>query len=172
MEHHHESFFGNPRTWVAVAFVIFVVLFGRKLWGALTGILDKRAEAIRAELDEAARLRREAEAMLQEARARREAALREAEQMLARAQAEAQRATAAAAAEAAAAAARREKMAIDRIAAAEKAAVNEVRVAAAEVATRAARQVLASGFGAEADAPLIDRAIQQLPAALGARRAA
>jgi F-type H+-transporting ATPase subunit b len=63
-------------------------------------------------------------------------------------------------------------MAIDRIAAAEKAAVDDVRTAAAEIATTAARQVLAEGLTADADAKLVDQAIAQLPAAMAARRAA
>ena len=37
-----ESLFEDPRTWVAIAFVIFFVLFGRKLWAALTKMLDAR----------------------------------------------------------------------------------------------------------------------------------
>ena len=37
---HHESFFSDPRSFVAIAFVIFFVLFGKKIWGALTAMLD------------------------------------------------------------------------------------------------------------------------------------
>ena len=44
---HHESFFGNPRTWIGLAFFIFYAIFGRKLWAAITGLLDKRAASIR-----------------------------------------------------------------------------------------------------------------------------
>ena len=169
---HHDSLFADPRTWVGVAFVIFFVIFGRRLWTSLASILDKRGLQIRAELDEAARLRREAETLLQEARAQREAAVVEAKAMLHQAHAEAARVADAARAEAAAAATRRERMAMERIGAAEKAAVTDVRLAAAEIATRATEAVIASGFGPEADAPLIDRAIQGLPAALSGRRAA
>ena len=64
---HEESFFAEPRNWVALAFIVFFVLFGRKLWGALAAMLDDRAAKVRAELDEAARLRSEAEAMLRDA---------------------------------------------------------------------------------------------------------
>ena len=170
--HGHGSLFGYPRTWVGVAFIIFFVLFGRKLWAVLTGILDKRGAQVRAELDDAARLRREAETMLRDAKAQREAALADAKTMLERAHAEAARVADAARTEVAAAAKRREQMAMDRIGAAEKAAVTEVRLAAADIATRAAEQVIAGGFTADADAALIDRAIQGLPAALSGRRAA
>jgi len=165
---HEHSFFGNPRTWVGVAFVLFVVIFGRKLWAALTKMLDDRAAQIRAELDEAKRLRQEAEAMLKDAEARRAAAAEEALQMLEGARAEAKRVAIAAAAEAEAATRRREQMAIDRIAAAEKAAVNDVRRAAAEIATEATQRVLSEGFDATADEALVDQAIAGLPAALRA----
>ena len=63
---HQVSFFAEPRSWVAIAFVIFFVIFGKKLWGVLAGILDKRADTIRTELSEAERLRGEAEAMLKD----------------------------------------------------------------------------------------------------------
>src|SRR5215469_13208641 len=119
--HEEPGFFAEPRNWVFIAFVLFFVIFGRKLWSALAQMLDDRAAKVRAELEEAARLRQEAEAMLGEAEARRAAALR------------------------------REQMALDRIAAAEKAAVDDVRLTAVEVATVAARQVIAEGLSADAD---------------------
>jgi F-type H+-transporting ATPase subunit b len=172
MEHHAPSFFADPRLWVAVAFTAFFLIFGRKLFGPLLGILDKRAADIRAELDEAARLRREAEAMLADAKAQRETALRDAETMLSQARSEAVRVAETARTDAAAAATRRERLAMERIAAAEKAAVTDVRLAAAEIAARAAQQVIATDLGAEADARLVDNAIQGLPAALASRRAA
>jgi F-type H+-transporting ATPase subunit b len=167
-----ESFFAEPRVWVAIAFILFFVLFGRKLWSALTDMLDARGAQVRANLEEAARLRREAEAMLRNAEQRRTEALAEAKALIAGAQAEAARVSAAAMADAEASAKRREQMAVDRIAAAEKAAVDEVRLTAAEVATVAARQVIAEGLSADADARLIDHAIMQLPSALAQRRVA
>ncbi|MSP05784.1 MAG: F0F1 ATP synthase subunit B [Acetobacteraceae bacterium] len=166
--HDNLPFFANPENWVAIAVVLFLVIFGRKVWSTLTQTLDDRASAVQAELEEAARLRREAEALLQEAQVRRHAALREAQSLLEGAQAEATRVTAAAAAEAEASAKRRERMAMDRIAAAEKAAVDEVRITAAEVATAAARDVISQTLTAEADAKLVEHAIGQLPAALRA----
>jgi F-type H+-transporting ATPase subunit b len=166
------GFLGEPRNWVLIAFILFFAIFGRKLWSVLAQMLDDRAAKVRAELDEAARLRQEAEAMLREAEARRAEALRDAQALVEGAKAEAERLAAAAAAEAEASARRREQMAMDRIAAAEKAAVDEVRLTAAEVATTAARQVIAEGLSAEADSRLIDHAIAQLPSALAGRRAA
>ena len=169
---HHESFFGNPRTWIGIAFIIFYLLVGKKLWAIVTGLLDKRAAAVRTALDDAARLRTEAEAMLRDATAQRDQAAKDSQAMMEHARAEAAQLGETARADAAAAASRRERMAMDRIGAAEKAAVDDVRHAAAEIATSAAQRVLAEGFGAEQDAVLIDRAIQTLPAALAGRRAA
>src|SRR5215472_8129252 len=102
------EFFAEPRNWVGIAFVVFFVLFGGKLWGTIRGLLDARAAAVRAELDEAARLRKEAEAMLADAKQRREAAMADAKRLLEGAKAEAERLTVAAAAEAEASAKRRE----------------------------------------------------------------
>jgi F-type H+-transporting ATPase subunit b len=169
---HEESLFADPRNWVVIAFILFFILFGKKLWGALSGMLDARAASVKAELEEASRLRREAESMLRDAEKQRGEALAEAKALIEGARAEAGRLAAATAAEAEASAKRREQMAIDRIAAAEKAAVDDVRTAAAEIATTAARQVLAEGLTADADARLVDQAIAQLPAAMAASRAA
>jgi F-type H+-transporting ATPase subunit b len=170
--HHEESFFGDPRNWVVIAFILFFVLFGKKLWGALAGMLDARAVSVKAELEEASRLRREAESMLRDAEKQRADALADAKALIEGARAEASRLSAAAAAEAEASAKRREQMALDRIAAAEKTAIDDVRLAAADIATTAARQFLAEGLTADADSALIDHAIAQLPSALAARRAA
>jgi F-type H+-transporting ATPase subunit b len=163
-----ETLWSNPRTWVGVAFILFFVIFGRRLWAVISKLLDDHTAAVRAELEEASRLRREAETMLRDAKARRVAALAEAKALIEGAKAQAERVSAATAAEAAESASRRERMAMDRIAAAEKAAVDEVRQTAAEIATVAARRLLAEGLTAEADAGLIDHAIAGLPQALRA----
>jgi F-type H+-transporting ATPase subunit b len=159
-----ETLWSNPRTWVGVAFILFFVIFGRRLWAVISKLLDDHTAAVRAELEEASRLRREAETMLRDAKARRVAALAEAKALIEGAKAQAERVSAATAAEAAESASRRERMAMDRIAAAEKAAVDEVR----QTAAVAARRLLAEGLTAEADAGLIDHAIAGLPQALRA----
>ncbi len=166
-----HGFFAEPRSWVAIAFVIFFAIFGARLWKTLAAMLDAHASRIRSELEEASRLRQEAETMLVDARKRREQALTEARSLIESAHAEAIRVADQARVDAEAAGRRREQMAHDRIAAAEKAAVNEVRQAAADIAARAARDVIAATLSVEADAQIIDRAIAGLPAAL-VRRAA
>ena len=156
----------DPESWVLVSFVIFFALFGGKLWAALTGMLDGRANAIRAELAQAQRLRSEAEAMLADANRARTEAIAEAEQVLARSHVEARRVAEAAATEAEASAKRRERVALDRIAAAEKTAIADVRRTAADIAIAAAQRVISEGAG-DPDA-ILDLAIADLPRALRA----
>lgn len=166
--HHYEHFYLDPKFWVAVSFVIFVALVGKLAWTRATAMLDARGARIKAELEEASRLRAEAEAMMAHARQEREQAIKDSAAMLERAKAEAERVAAAAKAEAEAAARRRERMAMDRIAAAEASAVTEVRNAAAEIATAAVREIIAQKHDASSDAPLVDSAIGSLPAAFKA----
>jgi F-type H+-transporting ATPase subunit b len=157
----------EPEFWVFVSFVIFFVLFGGRLWKAVAGMLDGRADAIRAELAEAQKLREEAEAMLADAQRARTEALAEAGAVLARSQEEAARLTEAALAAGEAAAKRRERMALERIAAAEKAAITDVRNMAADVAARAAEAVIKMEAGS-GDSALVDASIADLPRALRA----
>jgi F-type H+-transporting ATPase subunit b len=162
------EFFAEPRSWVAIAFVIFFVLFGKKIWVILMGMLDKRAETIKAEIAEAGRLRAEAEAMLADANKRRDAATAEAAALIEGAKREATRLAALAVTEAEQAARRREKMAMDRIAAAEKAAVDEVRKAAADISAQAARSIITETMSDDGKSAIVDSAIAQLPGALRA----
>jgi len=152
--------------WVFVAIVIFAVLAGRKILGVIAAMLDARTQSVRDALDEAARLKAEAEAMLVEAKAAQAQSIEDAKNIIETAQAAAARMAAELAADARAAAKWRERMALERIAAAEASAVKDVRAAAIDVATAASAAVLRERFGAEADAALVDLAIAGVPAAL------
>jgi F-type H+-transporting ATPase subunit b len=152
--------------WVLVAIVIFLVLAGRKILSALLAMLDGRAEAIRAALEEAERLKTEAAALLEDAQAAQAQAVEDAKQILNSAAQEAAYMAAGLAAEAEATAKRREQMAMERIAAAEKSAVQEVRAVAIDIATAAAAKLLQDGMAPGADAAMIDVAIAGVPKAL------
>lgn len=162
----HDVPWEHGSFWVAVAIIIFVVLFAKKIVAPVTAMLDARTNAVRAALDEAAKLKAEAEAMLAAAMARQAQAIEDAKDIITHAEAEATRTRLELAAEARAMTKRRERLALDRIAAAEKAALEEVRNVAIDVATAASTQLLKAGYAAEADAGMIDRAIAGVPAAL------
>src|SRR6266550_1850659 len=82
----------EPETWVAIAFVILMVLFAYLgIHRTLLQALDKRAERIKAELDDARRLKDEAAKLLGEYKTKRASAEREAEEIIANAKGEAER---------------------------------------------------------------------------------
>jgi F-type H+-transporting ATPase subunit b len=130
--------------WVAVAFVIFVGVLGYlQAHKRLVKSIDDRRERIKAELDEARRLKAEAEALLATYRRKQQDAEREAETIVASAKAEAERLAAEAEAKVEEFVARRTKMAESKIAQAEAQAVADVRSGAAELAVAAAERILA-----------------------------
>src|SRR6201985_3528074 len=125
----------EPETWVAVAFVILMGVFAwLGVHRTVLTALDHRAERIKAELDDARRLKDEAAKVLAEYQARRGSAEREAADIIANAKAEAERIAADAKAKMEDLVARRTKTAENKIALAEAQAVADVRAAAAEAA--------------------------------------
>ena len=84
--------FEDPTFWVAVGTVLFIlVLIWQKVPGMVAKMLDKRAAAIKAELDEAKRLREEAEVLLKQYRAKTAGAQQEAQAIIEAAKASAER---------------------------------------------------------------------------------
>ena len=162
MEFLHESEF-----WVLIAAIVFVALVGRKVFGALAGGLDARAARIRGELDEARRLREEAEQLVAEYRAKQQQAAADAEAIVAHAKAEAERIAAQAARDLEQALERRQRMAEERIEQAEAKALDEVRAVAIDVAIAAAREVIAAEIDERRGSALLDEAIGTLPQRLG-----
>src|SRR5436190_22280633 len=129
--------------WVAVAFVIFVgILIYVGVPKMLTNALDDRAKRVRTELDEARRLKEEAQKLLAEYRAKQRQADQEAVAIIEGAKAEAERIAAESKVKMEEFVARRTKMAEAKIALAEAQAVADVRAAAAEAAVAAAEKIL------------------------------
>ena len=156
----------EPEFWVAVGFVILVGGIASKVWKLVTAALDQRAERIKASIDEAAKLRAEAQTLVAEYQRKQHDAMREAEEIIIAARAEAERIRAQAVVDLAAAIKRREQQAIEKIADAETEAMAQVRVAAAEIAIAATRDLIAAKLAPERARKLIDDAIQQLPRTL------
>lgn len=153
----------EPEFWVLVAGIIFVIVVWKPAGRAIGGGLDARAARIRSELDEARRLREEAEQLVAEYRAKQQQATGEAEAIVAHAKAEAERIAAQAARDLEQALERRQRMAEERIAQAESKALDEVRSAAIDVAIAAARDVIATTIDERRGSALIDEEIVALP---------
>lgn len=149
--------------WVLIAFVIFVGLVWKPI-GRMIGVaLDRRSELIKAEIEEAARLREEAQSLFASYQRRHKEAMQQAEDIVAHARAEADRVAKEAAAELEQSLKRREQLALQWIAQAEAEAVREVRLKAADLAAAAATRLMSDRLaGPEGDA-LVDQAIRELP---------
>lgn len=161
-----ETIIHNNEFWVAIAFVVIVVLAWRPLQRRLGVMLDARAEQIKAELDQAQRLREEAQRTLAEYQRKQRDALQEAEQIVAHAREEAERAAERAKRELALSLERRRRLAAEKITLEEQKAVAEVRNLAVDVAVAAVREILSRDLDAARRQELIDQAIQALPRAL------
>ena len=155
--------FAEPEFWVAVAFVILMGVF------AYLGVhrtvltkLDHRRDRIKAELDDARRLKDEAARLLEEYKARRASAEREAEEIITGAKAEAERIASEARAKMEDFVARRTKTAENKIALAEAQALADVRAAAADAAIAAASTILSQSVKGEVADDLLNKGIQDV----------
>jgi F-type H+-transporting ATPase subunit b len=156
------GFLGAPQ-WIALAMLlVFAIMLWKRVPALIGQALDRKIAGIRAELDEAEQLRRDAEALKAEYEAKAAAADSERSAMIERARHEAEAIVAQAEADTAALIERRTRMAEDKIAAAERHALDEVRARAAAAAAAAAARLIAEGHGAEADKAMVDKAIEGL----------
>lgn len=154
----------NANTWIAVSFLIFFALFAKFVWPKIAKSLDDRSDKIRDQLEQASRLRAEAEALLASYQAKQQEMLKEAETIIAHAQRDAAELQARAAEDLKQALDRRAQQAKEKIARAETEAVAHIRTRIIESATETARGLVASKLqsGAEDHAvTLATQAIEQ-----------
>ena len=159
--------FTQPETWVAIAFVILMAVF---VWlgvhRTVLTALDHRAQRIKAELDDAKRLKDEAAKLLADYQARRASAEREAQEIVTNARAEAERIAAEAKVRMEDFVARRTKTAENKIALAEAQALADVRAAAADAAVAAASTVLSQSVKGPVADELLAKGIAEVKAKL------
>lgn len=149
--------------WVAVAFVVFVAAVFKPMKRILGEALDGRIAKIREEVEEAQRLREEAQAMLAGYQRRQREAIQEAEQIIAHAREEAERTQRKAEAELEDSIARREQQAAEKIAQAEAAAVDEIREKAVDMAIDATAKLLGEKMAGKAGEKAVAEAIKDIP---------
>src|SRR5689334_6093338 len=159
--------FTQPETWVAIAFIILMGVFAwLGVHRTVLTALDHRAQRIKAELDDARRLKDEAAKLLADYQARRASAEREAQEIVTNARSEAERIAAEAKARMEDFVARRTKTAENKIALAEAQAVADVRAAAAEAAVAAASTVLSQSVKGQVADDLLAKGIAEVKAKL------
>ncbi len=153
----------EAEAWVAIAFVLFLGLL--VYLGAhrrIIGGIDQRQERIKAELDEAVRLREEARAVLVEFERKGREAESEAAAIIAGAKVEAERLAAEAKTRMEDFVVRRTKMAETKIAQAEAQALADVRSAAAETAVAAAEKILTAAAKGKIAEDLLAKGIEDI----------
>ena len=157
------SLLQDPTFWTLVAFVIFFAAVFKPLKKALIGGLDSRIEKIRTEVEEAQRLREEAQALLASYQRKQREAVQEAEEIVNRAKQDAEVHRAQAEKDLAALLKRQEELAVEKIAQAEAAAVQEVREMAVDLAIAATGKILAEKVTGDLSDQLVDKAVAELP---------
>lgn len=141
-------------------FIALLLYFG--VWGRLTKALDDRAEGIKTELEEARKLREEAQALLAQYQRKQRDAEEEAQEIVSQARHEAERLAAETKQKLDEQVARRTALAEQKIAMAEAQAAKEVRDAATEVAITAAAKVLAETSDDARQDALINQSLDQV----------
>ena len=153
----------EPELWVGIGFVLAIaILVWKGAARTIARMLDARAAVIAAELQEAKRLKEEAELLFADYRARAESAEREAESILAEARAETRRLAEAARNDLKAQVARRLQGAEDKIAQAEAAAMSEIRALAADTAVAAAQKLIQARMDGDRAGRMIQDSIKDL----------
>lgn len=155
--------FADPEFWVLVAVLVFAAIVWKPVRRSIVGMLDERAMRIQGELDEARKLREEAEMLLADYQKKQREAAAEAQAIVGHAREEAERIAAQAARDLQQSLERRQRLAEERIAQAESNAMDEIRAAAVDVAIDAARRVIVSELDERRGAAMLDTAIASLP---------
>ncbi len=157
-----ESILLDPRIWTTAAFITFVILAYKKISSFACNSLDSRSARIKDELDEARRLREEAETVLAEYKQKQAEYLKEAETLLNNARSDADQMRAYAENELKASLDARMKQAVERIAQEEASAITEVRDHVVDIALAAARNIIADQVGTMSQEELIKLALADI----------
>ncbi len=153
--------------WATIALLIFIgICIYVKVPAVISKSLDQRADKIRSELDEARKLREEAQSLLAEYQKKRKAAEQEAADIVEAAKREAAVLAEEAHKKTEEYVTRRTALAEQKIGQAEREAINEVRASAVDLAVEAARKVLAGRVDANADGDLFKASLAEVKAKL------
>lgn len=156
----------DPTFWVAIGFVLFIVIVGRPIMAKITSALDNRADEIRAKIEEAKSLREEAQTLLASYQRMQRDAAAEAAEIISNAQEEAQRLQTAADENLTQTLKRREEAALEKIAAAEARALQDVRDRAVDIAISATEKVVSGAMTDNVQQSITRAAIDDLPSRL------
>jgi F-type H+-transporting ATPase subunit b len=157
----------TPELWVLVSFVLFLgLLVYYKIPNTLAKALDNRADRIRVELEEARRLREDAQQILADYQRKQRDAEKEAEDIIAVARREAQVYADESRKALQESLQRRLKLAEEKIARAEEQAIQDIRSQSVDAAVAAAERLIARELKDKSAESLVDRSIRDVSAKL------
>lgn len=157
-----EPWYQDPTNWVAISFVLFMGLFLRYLLPVIVKALDSRSVKIKEQLEQATKLREEAEALLASYKQQQKEMQLQAEKTLADAKIEVEHMKQRAETELKAAIDRRTEQASEKIARLEKDAVDQVREHIVDVAISATRLLVGEQLKSGKEDPTISSALAQI----------
>lgn len=157
-----STFLASPATWVLISFVLFILLVWKPFSKLVTSALDKRSAQIKFELEEAVRLREEAQAILADYRKREQESLAEAERIIEQTKQDAEKMADTAEEELKRSLERRKAMAMAKIAQAETKAMQMVQEHVVDIAISAARATIQEQVSAGKSDELIKLATSEV----------
>lgn len=157
-----EALLQNTTFWVAVSLVVFLVIAYKPAKKAFLASVDGKIDEVKAEVEQAAKLRDEAQALLAEYERKQQQSAAHAEEMIAAAKREAEESKTLAEEELRISLERQQKLAEERIALAEEKAIREVRAAATDLAIAATEKLITERAAGPDGDRLVDQAIAGL----------
>ena len=152
----------STNTWVAISFVVFVLLAVKFAGKSITAALDKKIAEIRAEIDTAEKLKAEAQALLTDFQQKQKDAEKTAAQIIEQAKASALAVQKAAEADLSESMERREAQLTERLKRIEEKAIADIQNHAADLAMQATREIVTKTLDEKAGTKLVDQAIQSV----------
>lgn len=157
--------FTDPTFWFLVSFVLFFVFFGGAIWSAVTTGLDTRSKGIENDIQEAIKLREQAQEMLNDIEKKQQEAGKHAEAIIEHARLEAERLRSESAKELSEYIKNKESLIKERIEFAEQEALKDMRDTAIRMAVEASTKIMHNVVTKELGAALADKSIEELASA-------
>lgn len=164
--HEHEVFYQSAEFWVAMAFVITVLLLARPIFRGLCGLINKNIAAIRERLDSAEQLQHDAEQLLASYERKFRNVKKEAEAILKKSQNEIEYLRKASISHMEQEMAQKEKDVADKLTEAKNSAVREISEVAGNLSINAARKIIAERLDSKEIDALIEASIEKLDKAI------
>ena len=153
----------SPSFWVAISFGLFIIVFARPVWKFVTIALDKRIKEIKDSIDEATKLREEAQDLLASNKRKVVAVEKEVDDIVNKAREEAENIKSKLGTELETSLKNRQKIANDRISQAESEAIESIKQMNVELAIKATEGLLQKRINSKENVTMIDEAIEELP---------